>query len=799
MAETALRVVLIGGQPEERAALTRLVAQQTRARCVVIDAHEHGAPTGAPPDVAIVIGGSDGYAPIDPLSLPREDGRPPAIGLVGSADEGAAAVAAGLHDYILRTALDADALVLAMLRAVDAARAERQLTEALEQRVALEGALLHEQARLAGILEDLPAVVCLCDSEGHITFGNRLFRERFGGDDSKCFAALYGLDERCPWCPRDPGERQRWLAEPREALLADGRWYQLHDYPMAFLEGGDNHLKLGIDVTERRQAEEMARRDEEWLRTIVSASADAVIAVDASARVTLFSPSATRLLGWTEAEMLGEGVERLMPERMRERHREYLRSYFRTGKPDGAIGKTIELPAITRRGEELTVELTLSAGVAAGSPFALAIVRDVTDRMADEEARRLLAAAIDQVAEEIMITDRQGVIRYVNPAFERITGYSADEVMGRTPSVLKSGKQDSEFYDALWETISRGDAWSGRFINRRKDGTLFSEDAVISPVRDASGEVAHFVAVKRDVTQQIEMERQLHQSQKLEAIGELAAGIAHEINTPMQFIGDNVRFLEDSWASVASLARLVTQFLDGGEGAERDALEFLRGLRLAADEADLEYLLEEVPTAVTQTLEGVQRVNRIVRAMREFSHPGGEDKSLADLNAAVESTVTVSRNAWKYVADLVLDLDPALPPVPCVLGDVNQVVLNLITNAAHAIAETHGGSHAVTGRIVVSTRRDGPWAELRVRDNGPGIPVAIRDRVFDPFFTTKDVGKGTGQGLALAHAVIVDKHGGTIAFESELCEGTTFVVRLPLQAGPSDGSVVADGAGAVRG
>ena len=193
------------------------------------------------------------------------------------------------------------------------------------------------------------------------------------------------------------------------------------------------------------------------------------------------------------------------------------------------------------------------------------------------------------------------------------------------------------------------------------------------------------------------------------------------------------------------------------------------------------FVREEIPKALDQTLEGSERVARIVRAMREFSHPGSEEKQQIDLNRAIESTTIVTRNEWKYVADLITDFDPDLPPVPCLTDEFNQAILNLIVNAAHAISEIVAAS-GEQGTITITTRVDSGWAEIRVADTGGGIPEKHRSRIFDPFFTTKPVGKGTGQGLAIVYGVIVEKHGGTIDFVTEEGRGTTFILRLPLNS-----------------
>lgn len=272
---------------------------------------------------------------------------------------------------------------------------------------------------------------------------------------------------------------------------------------------------------------------------------------------------------------------------------------------------------------------------------------------------------------------------------------------------------------------------------------------------------------------------QLLHSQKLEAIGSLAAGVAHEINTPVQYACDNTSFLRDSFiqliALVESYQRLIDDLKQAPVGAERLDAECER-LR----HADLAFLIAEIPSALSGTLEGLNRISSIVRAMKEFSHPSNGVREPADLRDVIKTTVTVARNEWKYVADVETVLDPELPPVPCLRDELSQVLVNLIVNASHAIrASTESGSLA-KGHIRISTHACRGYAELRVSDNGCGIPKEIHHRVFEPFFTTKPVGSGTGQGLAIAYSVIVDKHRGRITFTSVEGQGTVFIIRLPL-------------------
>jgi len=278
------------------------------------------------------------------------------------------------------------------------------------------------------------------------------------------------------------------------------------------------------------------------------------------------------------------------------------------------------------------------------------------------------------------------------------------------------------------------------------------------------------------------IEEQLRQTHKMEAIGQLAAGIAHEINTPIQYVSDNAVFLRESWTVLERIVSVAAKVHDewrlGSLSTRtRDDLE-----KCFAGN-DIDYLANEVPRAIDETFEGAQQVAKIVRAMNEFAHPASVNKCACDLNHAIENTITFSRNAWKYVARVETLLDEQLPLVPCRLDQINQVTLNLIVNAVHSIGEAAGDANGDgaggLGTIRIETEYADGWATIRVSDTGKGIPEAIRPRIFEPFFTTKQLGKGTGQGLSMAR-VIIDQHGGDIWFESESGKGTTFFLRLPV-------------------
>lgn len=297
----------------------------------------------------------------------------------------------------------------------------------------------------------------------------------------------------------------------------------------------------------------------------------------------------------------------------------------------------------------------------------------------------------------------------------------------------------------------------------------------IADLRARLARAEQHLAVERADRERMLAELQL--AQRLEAVGQLAAGVAHEINTPTQYCMDNARFLQEAFSEMttvlAAYEALATVVRDGG-----DLAPALEAVQRARDAADLAYLLEDVPSAIDQSIDGLRQTAGIVRALKDFSHPGSDDAVPVDLAPLIETSVVLSRGEHKHVADVVVELDPELPQVPCQEGKVKQVLLNLLVNAAHAVA----ARGAARGRITVRAMGGEGCVRVEVQDTGTGIPQAARDRVFDLFFTTKEVGVGTGQGLALAHRVVCEEHSGRLGFDTEEGVGTTFWFELPRVA-----------------
>ena len=539
------------------------------------------------------------------------------------------------------------------------------------------------------------------------------------------------------------------------------------------------HARLRREFTAQRGRVDRLRL-EGWreFEGLLQSISDAVVAVDDQGVIVGWNRSAETMFGWNAEDVLMTPAEPLMSEDMKQFFSRHSVQLAERGTSD-FVGQSTRVNCATRSGRLLPCEMSLAVWKRESRLFSGGIFRDVSARESVERELVRLARAVDHASEAIIITEADTTIVYVNPAFERVSGYSRDEVLGLKPSALKSGRHDQAFYRELWATLARGEAWTGMFVNRRKDGTMYEEEANISPVRDASGAVVNYVAVKRDVTRENALREQLQQAQKLEAVGRLASGIAHEINTPMQYAGDSARYLARAFQQALEALQAFERAARGPAEVSMDAAVEER-LREALEAADFEFTRVEIPRALDRVLDGINRVSDIVRAMKEFAHPERRERTPADLNDMLQTTLTVARNEYKQVADIETEYGE-LPAVSCHVGELNQVFLNLLVNAAHAVGERVAGTRE-RGIIGIRTRLEGDQAVVEVRDTGAGIPEAARTMVFEPFFTTKPIGKGTGQGLAIARSIIVDKHGGDISFATELGRGTTFTIRIPIRS-----------------
>jgi len=374
------------------------------------------------------------------------------------------------------------------------------------------------------------------------------------------------------------------------------------------------------------------------------------------------------------------------------------------------------------------------------------ILNDITERKKIQEDLKRQALAMDNSSDTIVITDTSGIIHYVNPAFKKITGYDNKEVLGKDLSILKSGVHDAQFYEELWDTISGGEIWSGQFTNKKKDGSEYIEEATISPVFSKEGEIINYVAVKRDITDRLELEIKLRQSQKMESIGTLAGGIAHDFNNIMAIIVGNTELALDDvpkWNSAHS------------------SLEEIKKASLRAK--DIVKQLLSFSRKTDQKLQPIQ-IASVIKEALQF------------LRSTIPTTINIHRDI-QTTEEMIL-ADPT---------QINQIIMNLCINASHAMEQTGGDLTVTVEKVFLDNQlfkdypdlKSGDHVKIIVSDTGPGIDLEIIDQIFDPYFTTKEVGKGSGMGLAVVHG-IVKSHGGAIAVDSSLGKGTKFTMFFPL-------------------
>jgi PAS domain S-box-containing protein len=386
---------------------------------------------------------------------------------------------------------------------------------------------------------------------------------------------------------------------------------------------------------------------------------------------------------------------------------------------------------------------------------------------------------IDSVPSILIGVNSLGWIVRWNLAAAETFGLPGGAVKGKPLTDCGIAWLDPDIEQQVRSWLTAEDAKRIDNLGFQKDGKKRFLGLTLKRVDFTTTEGLYLLIMGADITDRTHLEVQLRQAQKLEAIGQLAAGIAHEINTPAQYVMDNTTFLKDSWPTVEKLI-VEAQKVIREYPATCELQEMIFHMRSTLETADVGYLCREVPHALDQSLEGIRRISAIVRAMKEFSHPDSSEKQLVDINRALTTAITVSRNEWKYVADVETNFDPQLPPVSCFAGEFNQVIINLLVNSAHTIKDA--AVNGKKGLITITSRQVEGFVEISVKDTGAGIPKSIQSRIFEPFFTTKEVGKGTGQGLALAHRVIEQRHGGRIWFESDIDVGTTFFMLLPLDA-----------------
>ncbi|MGA4645147.1 PAS domain S-box protein [Limisphaera sp. 4302-co] len=638
-------------------------------------------------------------------------------------------------------------------------RLQGQVEDRTRELAAAHAALAAREAQYRSSVEQSPDLFCRFTADGTLTYVNPAYCRFFGRNPDELvgsrFLSFIPEEDRAP-VESVLRARLRPDMEPltldHRVRAADGelRWIRwtnsaIRDDQGRFLE----YQAIGHDITEQKRAEMDLVRSHELYRRAISAAAAVPYEIDLVEDRYLFVGEGIRSLTgyapdelaprelWNLAEEivflgacaglnLQEAFQRLTAGRL-----EQWRADYRLRTRAGEIRwiSDTAVPTLTENGQVRGM---------------LGILLDITDRRRMEEEHARLAAAVESVDEAVFVTDLQGVILYANPALERVTGYDRNEVIGRTPRIFKSGKHPQAFYLQMWATIREGRSWTGRVTNRRKDGRLYEAELTISPVRDGSGRLTYYVAVSRDITQQLALEEQLRESQKLEAIGRLAAGVAHEFNNLLTIIQGNA-LLMDRDALSPEDATCVDQIVHATQRA-----------------ADLTHRLLLYSRKKPMQMRAVDPGDLLLRGARMLEPLLGE-------------RIRLRLHLGKDLP--VLRADPAL---------LEQLLINLAANARDAMPD--GGELFVSAEVCELSERDrmnrpmaglGRYIRLTIRDTGVGIPPEHIPHLFEPFFTTKDVGKGTGLGLAAVYG-IVQQHRGWIEVESQVGGGTTFRIHLPV-------------------
>lgn|GEM_PF-423624 len=539
--------------------------------------------------------------------------------------------------------------------------------------------------------------------------------------------------------------------------------------------------KLKNEVNDRVKAETEVKKERDRVQNYLDIAGVLIVALDPNGCVTLINKKGCEILQGEEKEILGlNWFDSFIHEDVKEETKSVFRNILQNnvGKFEYNENKIISLKGEVKilawnnsllKDEDDQIIGSLSSGT------------DITvlklSKQALKKSEKKFRAIIENSNDAIyLLQNNQFVL--VNKRFTELFGLNKKDVLAKNFDFMSLVAPESKklIADRL-KNREKGIIPSPQyeFFAINGDGQKLLLEVSTTEIELETGIAVQ--GVLRDITEKQQLEVQLRSAQRLESIGQLAAGVAHEINTPVQFIGDNLNFIKPGIVDLIKLTSEMEKVINQGTISEEDKQTINEKIK----DIDVEYLAEEIPNAINETIDGVDRVSEIVRAMKEFTHPGKKEMSPTNINKLLSDTIVVAKNEWKYVANLTTEFDENLPPVMCLAGELNQVFLNLIINSSHSISERLTEMEGKDrGEIKISTLLENNNVKIIFRDNGKGIPEEIKDRVFDPFFTTKDVGKGTGQGLAIAYNLIVEKHFGKISFESEVGKGTEFNITLPL-------------------
>ena len=711
----------------------------------------------------------------------------PMVVLTGQKDEEYArrALDAGAQDFLLKEEVLPRLLIRVIKYAIERKQAEKALKES-EQRQKV-------------ILNSAQAGIIVVEPRSHtVVEANPAALKMFGRTKNEVVGQIcYELI-----CPVEKGKcpitdlKLTIDRSEHELVKADGGRMPILKTANPIMLGGKDHiLETFLDITEIKEAREFLEKSRERLEKEVRnrtreleaakmqweatfhAVPDVIAIIDQDYRIIRANQALAVRFACQPQDLIGQSFYELL--------------YGDSNAPPLYCPHTVMWEKGTSQAAEITIPRLETSFLISSSPLfdstgkisaGVVVARDITDLKKAErrlkEQLDFVQLMVETVPNPIFIKNRQGVYTGCNKAFCEFLGMELEEIVGKTAYEV-APKDLADIYHAHdLQLLEKQGVQNYEASVRGARGEIRDVIYYKAPYFDSQGQPAGLVGVIVDITERKQMEEQMRRSQKLEAIGQLAAGVAHEINTPTQFIQTNQEFLDESFKSLLDLLSKSFSLIEEVKAKATDQSLAERAGEIIS-EVDIDLLREDVEDALSGTMEGVERISKIVESMRYFAHPGTEKKAPIDINKALEQAITVSRNEWKYYADMETDFDPSLPTLMGYSTLLNQALLNVIINAAQAISEKLGQSPEEKGLISISTRHDKDWVEIRISDTGGGIPEDVLSKIFDPFFTTKTLGKGTGQGLALVQNNIEGKHGGKVDVETGQGKGTTFIIRLP--------------------
>ena len=494
-------------------------------------------------------------------------------------------------------------------------------------------------------------------------------------------------------------------------------------------------------ITERKLIEERIKESEARYRTLFEAASEGILIADNKTRKLRYTnPAICKMLGYSSEEMLEMTITDIHPKEVFGQ----AVSLFDSQEPGEK--RLIQFPLIRKDGGEIFANISATTSFIDGKKCNIGFINDITELMESEKERLLLATAIDQIDEYILITDIAGVVQYINPSFEKITGYTRKEAINKTPRILKSGKHNDDFYNTLWDTILSGKTWKGHFFNKKKDGAIYEEEASISPIRNYAGDITNFVSVKRDVTNEVVMEQRFRESQKMEAIGTLAGGIAHDFNNILSAI---IGYTELSLDSVSEDSQIYSD--------------------------------------LTRILRAGNRARDLINHILTFSRQREQEKSPILITPIIKETLKLLKASLPSSIEIRKEIEPVPGTVLADPTQIHQVIMNLCTNAGHSMKDNGGILEVSLSKADLDSGFclehpglvPGKYLELMVSDTGQGIAPEILPRIFDPYFTTKEKSGGTGLGLSVVNGIVTGC-GGAVTVYSEPGKGSTFKVYLPI-------------------